>query len=216
MARAPERSICPWKRADIRSLISLCEYACRLCEPTLLGLMGATHGPNPITDIAAARKTLTAHPIYLWIESTLPGVLRLTPVASPDAQFRFVRLVVQFMVIAFAEAVQPQTASNRTDKKRVAAWDAIDRVEGIVDIGLVVLTPAKRDMLRQFLAEAKSELMSKRAKGVKHPALLGFAYALQRDFAIADAKIITAFASATGINCSERTAQRYVVLATTA
>jgi len=124
------------------------------------------------------------------------------------------------MVIAFAEAVQPQTARNRTDKTRVAAWDAIDRVDGIVDgivdIRLVVLTPAKRDMLRQFLAEAKSELMSKRAKGVKHPTLLGFAYALQRDFAIADAKIITAFAAATGINCSERTAQRYVVLATTA
>jgi hypothetical protein len=209
---APERGG-PWEIADYRSLLRLCADAENLYYPIQTGLMG---GPQSrYSDIAAARKALEEHQIYGWLQRELPVTLKLAPAASPLSQFRFVRSLVQFTRLAFEEAQTPlQTGKARTDKKLVAAWKAVLQVEHLIDDGTVLLTPqAKCDMLRQLLAEARSELMRPRKKGAKHWVLEALAHALQRDFAISDARIILEVAAASGTSCNERAAQRYVAAA---
>lgn len=203
----------PWKLSDIRSLERICLDAQWLSEPALGGLMARPPNPDGFRDIGEARKSLEVHPIYRWLKRELPKVLKLAPTSSsPVTHFRFIYALVHDIAIAFEEAARPRLAKVRTDKKRVAAWEAVERVEGLLHNGTIKLTDPKDGMLSLLLAEARSELMTSPGKGARYSSLQELARDLH-SFSIADASIIMTVAALTGLRCSERTAQRYIAKA---
>jgi hypothetical protein len=172
--------------------------------------------PSAFPDIGKVQSMVRAHPIYQWFEAHIPEVLARAIDARSEIQL--VQLLLRCMTIAFWEAAgaaQPaKGVKERRDKKRNAARNAIDRVERFMDDVTILLPPAKEDMLRNLLAEAKSELTRKSPRGPEFRPYLGLealAYALYQELGIADPRILLDVASALELgDFTDRTAQRYV------
>jgi hypothetical protein len=205
----PRGSIGRWRRENIRSLDQICAHALRL-ENTSGGLLGALLAPSPYPDIVAARQALRAHPIYQTLKTRLPRLLGLAPAAAPLTEFRLVQTLLRYTVLATSNGEEGRSL-ERTDKRSAIAYRAIERVEGYLADGAVVLSnPARREMLAQLLAEAREELAKPKRRARKQPALLGLAHALIRLGIKPDGAELTDVAKMAGVVLDERTARRYV------
>lgn len=202
-----------WKRADIRTLDALCKEGLRLNDLPTGGLLGAMESPKRFSSATMARQALHAHPIHQWMNRHMPRVLQLARADEGLGDIKLVQLLLRHLVIAWSSP--DFSAAPRTDKRRAAAYRAIERVERQMDEGVIALDQCKDEALRELLAQAKHDLASAHQKPPKHPALRGLAFGLHRHFRIADATLLTEIASAAGIECDIRTAQRYVKEATT-
>jgi hypothetical protein len=211
----------PWKRADIHSLNKLCNDASYLVaylkEPRHGSLLDLLPPKSGFRDISEVQKRLHAHPIYRWLQRQDPPVLREMPHYDPVAEFRFVQLLLRFMIFAFAESNQIVVPpKKRTDKARTTAWDVFNRAEQyLVDGAVLMAHPARRASLIELLVEAKSELMRPHQRAPRtgeetYPILETLADHLYKDFGLADVPLIRAVAKAVGSGCSPKTATRYV------
>lgn len=207
MSETPQLRTMPWERTDIRSLNRLCKEAQRLGEPRG-GLLGAIAPANRYPSIRAAESALHEHTIYKWLERNLPNVLQRAPESLPLGEFRLVHLLLKYMVMAWAQ--EPKRARARRDKRRLAAWQASERVARYVADGTITLEQVKAQALVSLLREAQSDLVAREDKPSELPALRGLAYALYRQLGIADPKLLADVGSAIVPDFSERTAERYV------
>ncbi len=193
-----------WARRDILGLNAICTEALR--EPRLAGLLGALEPSRMFSSASDARDAMHSHPIYQWMRQYMPKVLATVPQDNHLGDVRLVQLLLRYITLAHT----PISSAVRTDKRRGAAYQAIERVERHLDNGVILLEQLKDETLRNLLAQAKHELASPRPKPPKQAALLGLAHALKRHFGLAEASLLMDIASATGIDCDPRTAQRYV------
>jgi hypothetical protein len=120
-------------------------------------------------------RELRANPLHRWLEKSLPQTLSHAPPILL-ARIRFVLDVLSILMLLDVTKTQQEasTREERADKKRTPVLTSIDRLEDALENGVLVLTRAKRSMLRQILSESKAELAVKRSKSdwQKHPGLV--------------------------------------------
>ena len=90
------------------------------------------------------------------------------------------------------------------------AEDCSAKVRDLLHAGTINLEVPKIEMLASLLAEASTELATPKPTPVKEPALMGLASALFTNLSIADTKLLADVAAAMGLDCDERTIQRYL------
>ncbi len=175
-----------------------------------LAALGAKPPKNPYPNIEAARQGLHQDPLYRWLKRKLPQTIphARAPTDSPSTESRFV-LNLLSLLIQLARPKSRKAPHKRPDKHRATLAKSVARLErGLVD-GTIRPTVAKRALLGQL----KTELTTKRAKLVPHPALLLIARELawrgQKE-----PKLLLEIARLAGITSfHERSAQRYARLA---
>ena len=203
-----------WKRSDILSLNRLCEDVLRSSESSSEtinhGLLGALLPPPHQRKLTNDIETLHAHPIFKWMKKRIPTFATVTPATNPLSEFRFVQLLLRYMTLTFTADQWRQSARPRTDKPRTAARKAVQKVRDLLHAGTINLEVPKIEMLASLLAEASTELATPKPTPVKEPALMGLASALFTNLSIADTKLLADVAAAMGLDCDERTIQRYL------
>jgi hypothetical protein len=196
-------------------LDQLCNDALGLDERPVGGLMGSLFPQNQFGNQNEAVEALELHPIFRWLRSYLPRQPSLKEVTT-FAGFRLVQLLVRYMTIAIQSSDDRASANARADKRRIAAWNALGRVQNYIADGTIAVSAPKTDMLAQLVAEAKSELMRPVPKAPKVPALQGLAHALFAQLNIADVRLLMDVADCLRDNCGvsvqldKRTAERYI------
>jgi len=185
-----------WPQQHYPSFKRLCIEALRLDErPARGGLMEAS--PPVYPDVGAARKALHADPMYRWMKQHVSGALASLPPDDPFAEFRIVQLLVKFIALDGVSVHEPNL-ETRPDKQRDKAVRDIKRVAGHLEDGTLNLpNPARHEMLKELLAEAREILAA------PHPLpptwLQALAVELYEQFRTADPKLLLDLAAALGL-----------------
>ena len=213
-----------WAHADYVGFLKLCEDACRLNEA------------DPAPDDASGnligectKQAVLEHVIYHDLQRRVPKALQcLVRAANSDVttQFKFLRLLAKCMVACWNLVALPDDADTQQDKEREKDLRALDRIVKRLDsIKNAFEDPEDAKRLEDLIATAlqnlgrpvwssdNKRLPGKRQKpgpnDVPHSMLRFMAIKFALEIGFVEAAILLDITAATGIDLSEREAQRY-------
>jgi hypothetical protein len=224
-----------WEPANYRAFISLCESAIKLPELQHItsGLLAAP--PPPFADLSSASSAIRNHPIYRELQRLVPAAMEYpvrTGIAGTIAECKFLHFLAQAMVACWRLATDTPNIkgkrenSTRTDHEREKDLRVLNRLIDRLDSIKArfeseedakqfehLVATALQDLGCRVWDTTGAQLPGKRLPGGPRNSeriMLRFiARKLEREFGSADPMVLLDVAAATGVELSERDAQRY-------